>query len=253
MSEQLAHMNSADAEEFTQALGQIVSGSWRQVALAKRLGVPQALGLTLEDWVTTRLGGYVKLSIPDRREAAKELAAEGLSTREIGDVLGVDQSTVVRDANASSARKDDPVSSAKEDRRDANASPGAEPEPPQPPSPPEWSEDELSRKATAENGLCVVANLRGDAALIAWAHAADRFVRIDRATAWGNPFEMPDDGGRDHVVAMFGQFYLPHKPSLLGRLPTLRGKVLGCWCYPQDCHGRVIAEAVNAPIAGVDR
>jgi hypothetical protein len=47
--------------------------------------------------VTTRLGGYVKLSIPDRREAVRELTTEGLSTREIGDVLGVDHSTIVRD------------------------------------------------------------------------------------------------------------------------------------------------------------
>jgi hypothetical protein len=74
---------------------------WRKIAEAKKLGVPQALGLSLEDWVTSRLGGYVKLSIPDRREAVKELATEGLSTRDIGDVLGVDHSTVVRDgANA---------------------------------------------------------------------------------------------------------------------------------------------------------
>lgn len=93
-------MNLGDAEEYTQALGQVVAGGYRQVALGKRLGVPEALGLSVEEWVETRLGGYVRMSIPDRREAVGELTEEGLSTREIGEVLGVDHSTVVRDIGA---------------------------------------------------------------------------------------------------------------------------------------------------------
>jgi hypothetical protein len=117
MNERITHISVEDAEEY-------VSGSWRQIALAKRLGVPQALGLSVEDWVTARLGGYIKLSIPDRREAVEELAADGLSTREIGDVLGVDQSTVVRDANASSEQGNSQEISAAEDQPDAFASPG---------------------------------------------------------------------------------------------------------------------------------
>jgi 16S rRNA G966 N2-methylase RsmD len=83
-----------DAEEFTQALGQIVGGSWRQIALAKRIGVPKALGVSLEDWVEKRLGGYVRMSMADRREAVKELAGEGMSNVAIGEVLGVDEGTV---------------------------------------------------------------------------------------------------------------------------------------------------------------
>ena len=46
-----------------------MAGSYRQIALAHKLGVPKALNLSLEDWVQTRLGGYVRLSIADRREA----------------------------------------------------------------------------------------------------------------------------------------------------------------------------------------
>lgn len=106
-------MNPADAEEYTQALGQVVAGGWRQVALGKRLGVPQALGITTEEWVEGRLGGYVRLSIPERRDAVAELIEEGMSTREIGDVLGVDHSTVVRDT-----------------KPDGASAPDAEPDPP---------------------------------------------------------------------------------------------------------------------------
>jgi IS30 family transposase len=58
------------------------------------------------------------MSIPERREAVAELSRDGLSQRQIADVLGVNQATVHRDsidANASNNR--DP-----ERDDDANAS-----------------------------------------------------------------------------------------------------------------------------------
>ena len=90
-------MDADDAEEFTQALGQIVAGSWRQIAMAKRLGVPKALGLTVEQWVQDRLGGYVRMSIPERAEAAGELSSSGHGVREIGEILGVSKSQAATD------------------------------------------------------------------------------------------------------------------------------------------------------------
>jgi transcriptional regulator with XRE-family HTH domain len=90
-------MNPEDAEEYTQALGQVMGGGYRQVLLGQKLGVPRALGLTTEEWVTGRLGGYVRMAIPERRDAVKELAKEGLSQREIASVLGVTQPTVSSD------------------------------------------------------------------------------------------------------------------------------------------------------------
>jgi hypothetical protein len=120
-----------------------------------------------------------------------------------------------------------------------------------PRAPPEWTDDQLERKERAEHGECVVANMhkgedgrRRDEALLAWAEATDRFVRIDRGTEWGNPFRMPEDGDRSEVVGAFEKFYFPHKPSLLEQIPDLAGKVLGCWCYPEQCHGDVIAIVV---------
>ena len=82
-------------------------------------------------------------------------------------------------------------------------------------------------------------------ATIAWAKTTGRFLRIDRWTEWCNPFEMPDDSERAEVVGKFSKFYLPYKDGLLARMPTLRGKVLGCWCHPEECHGHVIADIVN--------
>ena len=31
----------------------------------------------------------------------------------------------------------------------------------------------------------------------------------------------------------------------LARIQELEGKVLGCWCKPQDCHGDVLVELID--------
>lgn len=119
-----------DAEEYTQALGQVVAGSWRQVALGKRLGVPQALGISTETWVEDRLGGYVRLGISERREAVKELTAPiedggaGMSMRDAAEVLGVDPMTVVRDRRSVANATDHPPDDEQVERTSvANATP----------------------------------------------------------------------------------------------------------------------------------
>jgi len=117
-------MNQLDAEEFTQSLGQIVGGSWRQIALAKKLGVPKALGLSTEQWVRDRLGGYVRMSVADRRQAVSELAANGDSNREIASVLGVGEATVRRDTAPNDAPESEPAQEIK-DLDDAAAPNGA--------------------------------------------------------------------------------------------------------------------------------
>lgn len=94
-------MSAEDAEEYTRALGQIMSGGWRQIALGQRLGVPQALGMTTDAWVRERIGGYVRLGVDERREAVKELTDEHgefqLSGRQAAEVLGIGEATVRRD------------------------------------------------------------------------------------------------------------------------------------------------------------
>jgi len=86
-----------EAEEFTRGLGTVYAGSWRLTRYAVCAGIPAALGLTTSEWVEQRLGGYVKLDIEQRREAVAELVADGMTQREIADVLGVSHQTVGRD------------------------------------------------------------------------------------------------------------------------------------------------------------
>ncbi len=96
-----------DAEEFTQSLGQIVAGSWRQIAWAQNQGIPEALGLSTRDWVDQRLGGYVSLNLPQRREAVAELTEQGMNNYAIADVLGTSESSVRRDKASSDASDDE--------------------------------------------------------------------------------------------------------------------------------------------------
>jgi phage N-6-adenine-methyltransferase len=103
-------VDRTDAEEYTQSLGQIVGGAWRQIAWAQRMGIPAALGLTVGQWVDERLGGYVRLSVSERHEASRELTAPpesggyGMSQREAAGVLGVDPATVNRDVAHATGR-----------------------------------------------------------------------------------------------------------------------------------------------------
>lgn len=105
-----------------------------------------------------------------------------------------------------------------------------------------WTEEERELLERLRSGETVVVNMRGDGHpnLVQWTTDAGLFVRIDRRTDWGNPFELGKDGSRQAVVDNYDLHYLPHKPSLLGRLDELQGKALGCWCAPDLCHGHML-------------
>lgn len=109
-----------------------------------------------------------------------------------------------------------------------------------------WSDDERDLLKRLRDGETIVVTLRGPHNnLIQWADAAGLYMRIDRKTEWGNPFELPADGDRDTVIRNYAEHYLPYKPSLLNKIETLVGKALGCWCAPEPCHGDVLKEATE--------
>ena len=101
-----------DAEAFANALKDSFSGSWKQILLAQKWGVPRLLGYaSTKEFVYERFGGYMQLSIEDRREAVLELRSQGESNRSIGQILGVGKSTVDRDSGVPNGILDDDVSS----------------------------------------------------------------------------------------------------------------------------------------------
>jgi len=87
-----------------------------------------------------------------------------------------------------------------------------------------------------KNGETIVVNQTTDLATIKYAEDNDLYVRADRYSDWGNPFEMGKDGDRNEVCLNYETHYLPYKPSLLNKINSLKGKALGCWCSPEKCH-----------------
>lgn len=77
-------------------------------------------------------------------------------------------------------------------------------------------------------------------------------VYVGRPSIWGNPFTIGADGTRDEVIARYEK-WLVQQTTLIAQLPTLRGKVLACWCAPKEgfngkllCHGQILARKANA-------
>lgn len=69
-------------------------------------------------------------------------------------------------------------------------------------------------------------------------------VLIDRTTKWGNPYSIPFDGTRAEVIEKYRK-YLYSNSELWNSLLELDGKILGCWCHPQACHGDILIEALE--------
>lgn len=103
------------------------------------------------------------------------------------------------------------------------------------------TEDQARRLTLAMDGVTQIANISNDRVLIDLATQKGIYEKIDRNTVWGNPFVLGDDGDRETVIENYRD-YLTKKPSLQRQSQNLRGKILGCWCYPQNCHGHVLIE-----------
>lgn len=69
-------------------------------------------------------------------------------------------------------------------------------------------------------------------------------VYVGRPSRWGNPYTIGKDGDREAVIRKYREYLLAN-PELMARLPELRGKVLGCWCFPKACHADVLVELAN--------
>lgn len=70
-------------------------------------------------------------------------------------------------------------------------------------------------------------------------------VYIGRPSKWGNPFVIGKDGNRNEVIWKYHN-WLVNQPNLLNDVKKeLKGKVLGCWCDPETCHGHILAAIAN--------
>lgn len=72
------------------------------------------------------------------------------------------------------------------------------------------------------------------------------YVYIGRGTEWGNPYKVIPHGKytREEAITMY-EAYIKTQPQLLALLPTLKGKTLGCYCYPLACHGDTLVKLLT--------
>jgi hypothetical protein len=73
----------------------------------------------------------------------------------------------------------------------------------------------------------------------------DDVVRVDRRTAWGNPFRVGKDGTRAEVIHEYTLWLALRVADEPDYLEPLRGKRLACWCAPLPCHADVIASFLD--------
>jgi hypothetical protein len=72
-----------------------------------------------------------------------------------------------------------------------------------------------------------------------------------RGSVFSNPFKIGADGSRGEVIASYKAYLdkrLLLEPRLQEELQLLKGKRLGCWCWPQQCHGDVLVEMLEGPL-----
>lgn len=69
-------------------------------------------------------------------------------------------------------------------------------------------------------------------------------VYIGRPSKWGNPYIIGVDGTREEVLQKYEE-HVRSSPILMRALPSLDGKVLGCWCHPKPCHGDILIKLLE--------
>lgn len=95
-----------------------------------------------------------------------------------------------------------------------------------------------------KKGETVVLNMNTNFHAMKWAKDNNRFQQIDRWSDWGNPFLISADGDRDTVCESF-KIYFNLKLELKSKVKQLKGKALGCHCYPLRCHGEHLKQLAD--------
>jgi hypothetical protein len=69
------------------------------------------------------------------------------------------------------------------------------------------------------------------------------YVHGAKGSKWANIFQVKKFG-RDTCLILY-EDSIRNTPELMNSLKELKGKVLGCWCKPESCHGDVLVKLIN--------
>jgi hypothetical protein len=77
-------------------------------------------------------------------------------------------------------------------------------------------------------------------------------IYIGRPSKFGNPYSHKEGtlakfkvSSRKEAIEKYESYLLNNK-ELMDSLVELKGKVLGCWCYPKQCHGDILSKWANS-------
>lgn len=74
----------------------------------------------------------------------------------------------------------------------------------------------------------------------------EKFPKND--SIFHNPFKIDDNTTREEVIQKYKIYItdkLENEPELVHELIKLKNKNLGCWCYPELCHGNILLELID--------
>jgi len=69
------------------------------------------------------------------------------------------------------------------------------------------------------------------------------YVKGTHSSIWRNKFTVKMHG-REGCIEQYEK-YVRGRKDLMSQLPSLKGKVLGCWCKPEGCHGDVLVKLLG--------
>lgn len=71
-----------------------------------------------------------------------------------------------------------------------------------------------------------------------------RFPSTD--SIWCNPYKIDKNNNRNDVIIKYKQYIVEKikNENLHDELKKLHNKTLGCWCYPEACHGDKLRELI---------
>jgi Domain of unknown function (DUF4326) len=77
-----------------------------------------------------------------------------------------------------------------------------------------------------------------------WRKPPDAVV-ISRPSKWGNPYRVSEHG-LAKALALYRRHLTEHPELVEAARNELAGKLLACWCAPeQPCHGDILLEVVD--------
>jgi len=62
---------------------------------------------------------------------------------------------------------------------------------------------------------------------------------------WANPFTIKQYGSREIVLQLYKEYIINKIENKQLDLSELKGKILGCWCSPEKCHGDILLELLH--------